>query len=42
MKKKMGSLLKNSIIKGKFGEIMNAVQEAWERESEKKEKGYLG
>jgi len=29
-------------IKEKFGKIMEAIEEAWERKSEKGEKGYLG
>ena len=29
-------------IKKKFGKIMSAVEEAWERKSDKSEKGYLG
>ena len=29
-------------IKSKFGKVMEAVEDAWEREVEKKQKGYLG
>lgn len=29
-------------IKGKFGKILSAIEEAWDKKSEKKEKGYLG
>jgi len=29
-------------IKSKFGSVLRAVEEGWERKSERKEKGYLG